>query len=91
MTLKLFAVTECRYMPNYIVLASMVFQLHDMRMVCLIKAVTNTIPFLLVMSYIRYSGSFDITSQGLMSFISRDRASSPACLKQTLLRAWWTD
>ena len=26
-----------------------------------------------------------------MSFIGRARASGPACLKQTLLRAWWID
>ena len=33
----------------------------------------------------------DITSQDQMSFIGRARASGPACLKQTLLRAWWVD
>ena len=32
-----------------------------------------------------------IISQGQMSFIGRARASGPACLKRTLLRAWWTD
>ena len=32
-----------------------------------------------------------ITSQGQMSLIGRARASGPACLKQTLLPAWWTD
>ena len=33
----------------------------------------------------------DTTSQGQMSFIERGRASGPAGLKQTLLRAWWVD
>ena len=32
-----------------------------------------------------------ITSQGQLSFIGWARAAGPACLKQTLLRAWWTD
>ena len=32
-----------------------------------------------------------ITSQGQMSFIGRARASGPACLKQTFLRAWCID
>ena len=32
-----------------------------------------------------------ITSQGRMFFIGRARASGPACLEQTLQRAWWTD
>ena len=26
-----------------------------------------------------------------MTFIGRARVSGPACLKQTLLRAWWTE
>ena len=51
-------------MPSYTVLGSIGFELHDMRMVWLLKAVTpklvlNTVPFLLVIGYIRYSGSFE--------------------------------
>ena len=43
----------------------MVFQLHDMRIVCLLKAVTpawvaSTVPFLLSIDYIRYSGPFEV-------------------------------
>ena len=43
----------------------MVFELHDMRIVYLLKAVTpawviNTVSFLLVIDYTHYSGSFDI-------------------------------
>ena len=34
---------------------------------------------------------WDTTSQVQMSFVGRARASGPACLKQTVLRAWWTD
>ena len=74
----------------------MVFELHDMRIVCLVKAVTpawviNTVPFTLVIDYIRYSDSFDILQAKVKCLIGRARASGPACLKQTLLRAWWTD
>ena len=43
----------------------MVFELHDMRMICLLKAATpawvpNTVAFTLVINYAYYSGSFDI-------------------------------
>ena len=43
----------------------MVFELHDMRMVCLLKAVTrawvtNTVSFIIAIDYIHHSGSFDI-------------------------------
>ena len=43
----------------------MVPELHDMRIVCLLKAVTPawvtyTIPFLLVIDYIHHDGSFEI-------------------------------
>ena len=46
----------------------MVFELHDMRIVCLLKAVTpawviNMVSFTLKIGYIHLSGSFDITSQ----------------------------
>ena len=52
-------------MPSYIVLGSMVPELHDMRIVCLLKAVTpawvtNTVSFTLKIDYIHYSGSFEI-------------------------------
>ena len=52
-------------MPSYIVLGSMVFELHDVRIVCLLKAitpawVTNTVSFTLKIDYIHYSGSFEI-------------------------------
>ena len=43
----------------------MVPELHDLRIVCLLKAVTPawvaiTVPFLLVIDFTRYSDSFDI-------------------------------
>ena len=43
----------------------MVFELHDMRIVCLLKAVTplwviNMVSFTLVINYIHHSGSFEI-------------------------------
>ena len=51
-TLKLIALIQSCYMPSYVILGSIVFELHDMRMVCLLKAatpawVTNTVSFLL--------------------------------------------
>ena len=52
-------------MPSYIVLGSMVPELHDMCIVCLVKAVTpawvtNTVSFTIAIDYIHYSGSFEI-------------------------------
>ena len=43
----------------------MVFELHDMRIVCLLKAVTpawvtNTVSFKIAINYIRCSGSFEV-------------------------------
>ena len=65
MTLKLFVLIQSCYMPSYNVLGSMVFELHDMRIVCLLKAVTpawvtNTVSFTLKIDFIHYSGSFEI-------------------------------
>ena len=55
----------CRYIPSYTVLGSMVLELHDMRTVYLLRAitpawVTNAVPFLLVIDYTRFCGSFEI-------------------------------
>ena len=52
-------------MPSYIALGSKVPELHDMRIVCLLKAatpawVTNTVPFTIAVNYIRYPNSFEI-------------------------------
>ena len=52
-------------MPSYIILGSVVPELHVMRMICLLKVVipawvTNTFPFLSVIAYTRYSESFAI-------------------------------
>ena len=52
-------------MPSYIALGSKVPELHDMRIVCLLKAatpawVTNTAPFTIAVNYIRYPGSFEV-------------------------------
>ena len=79
-------------MPSYIVLASMVPALHDSRMVCLLKAVTpawvtNTVLFLLVIDYIRYSGSFEISQAKVKCHLSVGPARLvPRCPKQTILR-----
>ena len=50
-------------------------QVTDMRMVCLLGAVTpawvtSTVPFLLVIGYIRYSGSFEILQAKVKCHIS---------------------
>ena len=52
MTFKLLVLIQSCYMLGYIVLGSMVPELHDMRMVCLLKEVTpawvtNTVSFTL--------------------------------------------
>ena len=79
-------------MPSYIVLGSMVPELHDMRIVCLLKVVTptwvvNTVSLTLKIDYIDHSGSFEILQATVKCLLSV----GPACLKQTLLRAWWVD
>ena len=53
--------------------------------------VINIIPFLSVIDYIRYHGSFEVWSQGQMSYFGRARSPGPGCIKQTLPRARWTD
>ena len=50
-------------------------ELHAMRIVCLLKAVTpawftNTIPFLLVIDYIRYHGSFEVLQAKIRCHLS---------------------
>ena len=52
-------------MPSYIILGSTVFELHDMRIFCLLKAVTpawviNTVSFTLAIDYILYYDSLEI-------------------------------
>ena len=88
MTLKLFVLIQSRHMPYYIILGSMVTELHDMRLVCLLKAVTPawvtiTASFLFLFDYIDHSGSFDVLQAKVKSFIGRVRAAGPACLKLT--------
>ena len=97
LTLKLFVLIQSCYMPSYVILGSIVFELHDMRMVCLLKGATPRMGC----KYGSFLGSnrlhslfrsvWGLTSQGQMPFIGRARASGPACLQQTSLRAWWTD
>ena len=65
MTLNLFALIQSCYMPSYMILGSTVPQLHVMRMVCLVKAVTsswvsNTVLITLVIDYTRYCDSLEI-------------------------------
>ena len=64
-TLKLFVLIPSCYMPSYIVLGSMVPELHDICIVYLLKAVTpawvtNTVSFTLKIDYIHHSGSFEV-------------------------------
>ena len=65
MTLKLFVLIENRHMRSYIVLGLMVPELHDMCIVCLLKAVTpawvaNTASFILKIDYTPHFDSFEI-------------------------------
>ena len=65
MTLKLFVLIQGSFLSSYIVLGSMVRELHDMRIVCLLRAVTlawviNTIPFTILFDYFHHSVSFEI-------------------------------
>ena len=53
----------------------MVFELHDMRIVCLLKAVTpawvtNTVPYLVVIDYIHYSGPFAVLQAKVKCLLS---------------------
>ena len=64
-TLKLFVLIQSCYMQSFIILGTMVHELHAMRIVCLLKVITpawgsNTILFLLVIDYIHHSSSFEI-------------------------------
>ena len=59
-------------MPSYIILGSTVPELHDMRIICLLKAFTlawviNTFPFLLVIDYIHHPRSFEVL-QAMVKF-----------------------
>ena len=75
----------------------MVPELHAMRIVCLLKAITpawdtNTVPSSLVIDYTRCCDSFEILQAKVKCFfIGRARETGPACLKQTLLCARWAD
>ena len=65
MTLKLFVIILSCYMPRYTVLRSMVFELNDMHIFCLFKAVTpawviNTVSLTITIDCIHHSGSFEI-------------------------------
>ena len=58
----------------------MVFELHDMRMMCLLKAatpawVTNTVSFTLLIDYIHHSGSFEVLQAKVKCLLSV----GPAC------------
>ena len=75
MTLKLIALIQSCYMPSYVILGSIVFKLHDMRIVCLLKAVTpawvtNMVPFTLLIDYIHHSGSFEVLQAKVKCLLS---------------------
>ena len=62
-------------MQSYIVLGSIVFELNDMRIFCLLKAATPawvriTVPFLLPIDYIRSSGSFEVLQAKVKCLLS---------------------
>ena len=74
MTSKSFLPIQSCCMPIYFILGSMVPELHAVRMVCLLKAVTpawvtNTVSFSLVIEYIRYHGSFEALQANVKSLI----------------------
>ena len=75
MTLKLFVVIQRCYMPSYFILGSMVPELHAMRIVCLLKAVTPTwvtkkVLFTLKIDYLRYSDLFAILQAKVQCLLS---------------------
>ena len=62
-------------MLSFIVLWPIGPELHAMRMICLLRAITpawvlNTIPFTKAINYIRYSGSFDILQAKVKRLLS---------------------
>ena len=72
-TWKSFVFIQSGYMPSYIVLGSMVSELHDVRMIRLLKAVTsgwvpNTISFTLVTDHVRYYSSFEVLEAKVKCF-----------------------
>ena len=65
MTLKLFVFIQSCYLPRYIILGPMVPELHVMRIVYLLQAVTPawvtyTFPFLVLTDYIHHFCSFEV-------------------------------
>ena len=63
--LRVFFLIQSCCMPSNMVLASMVPELHGMRMVCSLKVVTpewftRTVSFTVVIDYTRYCGSFEV-------------------------------
>ena len=75
MTLKLFVLIQSCYMPSYIVLGSMVPELHAISIVCLLKAVipawvTNTVSFLLIIDCIHQPGSIEVLQAKVKCLLS---------------------
>ena len=75
MTLKIIVVIQSCYMPSFITLGSTVPEVHDVRIVCLLKAVTpewvtNTVSFTLKICYIHHSGSFEVLQAKVKCFLS---------------------
>ena len=67
-------------MPCYIILGSIVPELHAMHIVCLLKAVTpawvtNTFPFRLANDYIHHFGSFEVSQANVKCHLSVEPAS----------------
>ena len=92
MTLKIYFRIHSCYMASYLTLESP--KIHDMRMVCLLKAVapgwlTNTVSFILGIDYPRYGGLFlrYYKPWSIVFYRSSPRV-DPACPKRTLLRDW---
>ena len=86
MNLELFVVSRSCYMPKCLFLGLMVSGLHDMRSVCLLRAVTpmwvtNATLFTLAIDYVRYFGSLNTLQAKVKCLFS----TGPSCLEQTLL------
>ena len=80
MTLRIFASVQGYYLPSYMVLGSLVFELHDMRIFCLLRAVTpwqviNTFPFALAIASFHYYDSSEV----LQAKVVRGFVIGPPC------------
>ena len=87
MTLKLFVLIQSCYMPKHAVLGSMIPELQDMRVVCLLKAFTprwvaNSVSFTFVFDDVLYYGSFEVLQAKVKFFSAGPGRPSPRALNR---------